>query len=761
MSFFSYDRAYVEQFPELTDDYEKQDRWAVLFVITTVLFIFVSNYMFDRNLFLGCISAGVLAFIVLLTYKLFSGKEQFRIIVGVVVALFGMLIIQINGGSIEMHLYVYISLIMFLLYKDTKPLDIATALLVLYYLIAYKFQANNLHIYDTPVVLFQEKHSLATLGVHLLLLLLEWQMLRYVIKGARENFLDFIEAEDEVFERSKELKIYDAVYQNTDNGIIITTPDGTILSVNKAFENLTGYSEAFLVGKNPRILKSEKQNLGMYRAMWTALLHQKRWEGEIYNKRQDGEVVPFWLNIDAVFDGDEIYHYIGVYMDRSKIVEANQQMSFMAQHDTLTSLPNRDSFLQHVKHAVSLSYRDKQPFAVLSINLDRFKNINDTMGHAVGDELIISVAKRIKSVLKHSDIVARPGADEFLVLLEKIRSENEAAQVASHIMQAIQKPFDIHGNVIHIRASTGIALYPQDGEQEQTIVKAADSAMRQAKGSGLSSFEFFTKDRSSRVLRSMKLENALHNAIQNRELSLVFQPQHLFSTNKLVSAEVLLRWNSKEFGFVSPDEFIPIAEESGLIIEIGEWVFRNSCKAVRSYRALYPDLKHLAVNVSSEQFSNYNILTNFSRIIKEEKIETSDIEIELTERSVMEQTGSNSLVLDELRALGFKISVDDFGTGYSSMSYLKSLPIDVVKIDKSFVDGLPHDEGDIAIVKAILALIQSLGYETVAEGVEYKEQVEMLKDLGCDIAQGYYFSKPLNHSDFLDYLEKAVKDNIS
>jgi len=244
---------------------------------------------------------------------------------------------------------------------------------------------------------------------------------------------------------------------------------------------------------------------------------------------------------------------------------------------------------------------------------------------------------------------------------------------------------------------------------------------------------------------------------KNKELFLSFQPQHLFESNKLVSAEVLLRWDSKEFGLVSPDEFIPIAEESGLIIEIGEWVFRQSCKAVRAFKGIYPELKHIAVNVSSEQFNSYDIISKFPAMVEEQGILTSDIEIELTERSVMEQTESGNNILLKLRSLGFKISVDDFGTGYSSMSYLKSLPIDVVKVDKSFIDGLPHDEGDTVIVKAILALIQNLGYETVAEGVEYKEQAKMLRELGCDIAQGYLFSKPLTYSDFIDYIEDAMK----
>jgi diguanylate cyclase (GGDEF)-like protein len=490
--------------------------------------------------------------------------------------------------------------------------------------------------------------------------------------------------------------------------------------------------------------------------MWSTLEIKHRWEGEIWNKNKAQESVPFWLNINAIMEDDFVYYYIGIYADRSGQVQANEKMNFLSSHDVLTHLINRESFVQRLHQVLYWAKINNNQAAVLSIDLNRFKTVNDTLGHNIGDMVLMEVAKNIRAVLKERDIVARPGGDEFLILLENIHSENEAASVASHIMQIIQQPIQVQGHVIHTSASVGISLFPSDGEDEAALIKAADSAMHQAKNSGKNNFEFFKNELSKQVMRRMKLENALHKALEKKELFLVFQPQHLFESGALLSAEVLLRWNSQEYGIVTPDEFIPIAEESGLIVQIGEWVFRNSCKAVRQFKAIYPELKYLAVNVSSEQFTSYDIVSNFSKIIEEEKIATSDIEIELTERSVMQQTGSNGSVLDTLRALGFKISVDDFGTGYSSMSYLKSLPIDAVKIDKSFVDGLPHHDGDVSIVKAILALIQSLGYHTVAEGVEYKEQLEMLNELGCEIAQGYYYSKPLNHNDFIDYIEKAM-----
>ncbi len=757
MSILFYDKDITEQFPELICDYENSDKWVTFFIGLSWIFIVAIAMLLHNAYTFSAIGGGVLALLSIIFYRFFKGQEPFRIVIALSVAMFAIIFIQNNLGIIETHLYFFVAMTIFLLYNDTKPLNIATAFIVVYYLFAFKLQGGGAELFDTPILLFEPEHySLLTLEIHLFFLIAEWGILYITIKRSRKKFFESSDANDEIFEKYKELQIFDALYANTNNGVLVTTPDGMILSSNKAFETLTGYSEKYLIGKNPRILKSQKQNNTFYVDMWNTLESKQKFEGEIWNQCRDGRAVPFWLHISAVIEDDILFHYVGVYVDLSEKLQADRKMSFMAHHDALTQLPNRESFSNQLKHAIYLAKGASQHLALISIDLNRFKNVNDTLGHNIGDELIKAVANSLKEILKERDIIARPGGDEFLVLLENIRSENEVAQLALHIIEVLQKPFEISDYTIHTSASIGIAIYPENGDNELTLIKAADSAMYQAKSKSANSFEFFSSELSKRVSRSMKLENALHKAIKNDELFLVFQPQHLFKTEKLVSAEVLLRWNSKEYGFISPDEFIPIAEESGLIVEIGEWVFREACKAVRTYKAIYPDLKHLAVNVSSEQFTIYDIVTKFPQIVKEHGITTSDIEIELTERSVMEQTESGDNVLQQLRTLGFKISVDDFGTGYSSMSYLKSLPIDVVKVDKSFIDGLPYDEGDVAIVKAILVLIQSLGYDTVAEGVEYKEQAQMLRDLDCDIAQGYLFSKPLPHDEFIDYIEKNI-----
>ncbi len=758
MSIIFYDKAVTEEYPELTDAYRESDKWVTFFIGLSWIFIVSATALLYHPYILSAIGGGILALLSILCYRFFKGGELFRIVAALTLVIFAIIFIQANFGMVETHLYFFAAMTVFLLYYDTKPLHIAVVGMILYYLFAYKLQAINTEFFGIQVILFEPSHyAFSTLMLYLFFLIVEWGIIYLVIRNARQNFLDSVDDSEEIFEKYKELQIFDALYESTNNGVLVTTHDGVILSANKAFEGLTGYTEEYLIGKNPRVLKSQKHNNAFYVEMWRTLESKHRFEGEIWNRCRDGRTNPFWLDIRAIIDEGIVFHYVAVYVDLSEKLQADRKMSFMAHHDALTQLPNRESFNQQLKHAIYLAKSDKQHLALLSIDLDRFKIINDTMGHNIGDELIKEVANSLKNILKESDILARPGGDEFLVLLEHIRSENEAAMLASNIADLFQHAFEIHGHTIHTSASIGIAIFPEDGEDQTTLMKAADSAMHQAKNKGKNSFEFFTSELSSRVSRSMKLENALHKAIDNKELFLSFQPQHQFETGKLISAEVLLRWDSKEFGSVPPDEFIPIAEESGLIIEIGEWVFRQSCKAVRAFKGIYPDLKHIAVNVSSEQFASYDIISRFPAIVKEQGIATSDIEIELTERSVMEQTETGNNVLQKLRSLGFKISVDDFGTGYSSMSYLKSLPIDVVKVDKSFIDGLPHDEGDTVIVKAILALIQNLGYETVAEGVEYKEQAEMLRDLGCDIAQGYLYSKPLTYSDFIDYIEQAMK----
>ena len=434
--------------------------------------------------------------------------------------------------------------------------------------------------------------------------------------------------------------------------------------------------------------------------------------------------------------------------------EQKSQIDFIAFHDHLTGLPNRRNLQEKLEHAITIAKRNDIKIYVLFIDLDRFKIVNDTLGHHIGDEMLKIIAKRIKSVLRESDILVREGGDEFVVLIENVKSENDVAIVAEKILFTVKEPIEIKEYNLTTTASIGISVYPDDGKDTDTIIKNADSAMYLAKDKGKNNYQYYTKKLSEKVQKRLDIEHELRHAIDKNELSLVYQPQYDISTKQVVSAEALLRWNSTRLGVITPDEFIPIAEDSGLIIDIGLWVFKEACKALKEWRERGLDIKSMAVNVSSVQFNQKDVVKSFKHIIDKLGIEASDIEIEITERYIMQHTKENTSILNDLQNTGFKISVDDFGTGYSSMSYLKKLPLDTIKIDKSFIDDIPNDQNDVAITKAIIALSKSLGYKIIAEGIEEEEQEQFLQKEGCHKGQGYLFSKPLKSEDFILFLDE-------
>ena len=431
-----------------------------------------------------------------------------------------------------------------------------------------------------------------------------------------------------------------------------------------------------------------------------------------------------------------------------------RQMNFIAYHDALTGLPNRDSFREKLEHAIGLAKRNESAIAIMFVDLDRFKIVNDTLGHHVGDEMLREIAARIRRVLRDTDTLSRIGGDEFTVLLETLRHPDDAASVAEKILEVIKKPVQIGTYELGTTASVGIALYPEDGSDANSLIKNADSAMYLAKSEGKNSYRYYTKKLSDDVHRRMQIEHDLRNAIERGELSLVYQPQYDLQTQRVVAAEALLRWNHGAEGQISPSEFIPIAEDSGIIVPIGEWVFMSACREFMRWKAMGLQIGSIAINVSSVQFNQADVVKRFRTIVEAVGIDPQRVEIEITERYIMEHTLHNQTILDQLRKIGFRISVDDFGTGYSSMSYLKTLPLDTIKIDKSFIDDIPHDKNDVAISRAILALAKSLGYTVVAEGIEYAEQEQFLKEQRCDYGQGYRFSRPLESDAFVAFMQE-------
>jgi len=549
--------------------------------------------------------------------------------------------------------------------------------------------------------------------------------------------------------QKEHLKLTATVFDNIEEGIVVTDANQKILSINKAFESMLGYSHEECLGQTPKLFQSQLQDPRFYTKMWQDIEHKGGWQGKIQDRTKDGSVITIWLSISVVKDETgSITNYISIHTNLADIIKSQERIDFLAYHDSLTKLPNRIHFEESLTHSLELAKRSQTKVAILFIDLDRFKVINDTLGHHVGDELLKKVTSRIRNSLRDADMLSRIGGDEFVVILENFKDTSAISTIATKILHRLEKPFKAMGHILNTSASIGIATYPQDATNVVTLLKYADSAMYRAKELGKNRLHFFTNELSSDMSYRLKMEQELRLALKKGELYLNFQPQYNLKTKKIIAVEALIRWNSETLGMVPPDQFIPIAEDSGLIIEIGNYVFKESCAFMKASLEAGHQLEHIAINVSTQQFKELDIVTKFNAIAHEYNLTPNLIEIEMTERYIMECTTSNISILEDLRGSGFKISIDDFGTGYSSMSYLKKLPIDTLKIDKSFVDDLPQSSNDIAITKAIIALANSLGYHTVAEGIETVEQEEFLSKNLCEIGQGYLFSRPLSQEAF-------------
>ncbi|WP_052502663.1 EAL domain-containing protein [Halarcobacter anaerophilus] len=554
--------------------------------------------------------------------------------------------------------------------------------------------------------------------------------------------------------QNESLKLSATVFENIQEGILVLDSSKKILTVNKAFETMTGYTKENILGKTPMFLKSEYHDMIFYKKVEEELAQKGRFKGKIFGKKNNGGVIPFWVNISTIKDKkDQVSRYIVVCTSLEEIIETQKKADFLAYHDSLTKLPNRVKFENDLEFSINIAKRRNHNLFVLFIDLDRFKMINDSLGHVVGDELLKIISSRIKEVLRDSDIIARMGGDEFIVVLDSTRDKNAASYVCQKILNIIKKPIEVEDNILNTSASIGIAVYPDDGRDITTLIKNADTAMYHAKNLGKNNYQYYNKQLSLNVNEQLQIEQALKKAISNNEIYLNYQPQYDLVSRKITAFEALARWESDELGFIPPDKFIPIAEDTGLIIDIGKHIFETACKAYIEFKSLNPSLKYIAINISSVQFKDKNFVDDILEIVSTYKIKPSEIELEVTERYVMEYSESNLNSMQQFRDLGFRFSIDDFGTGYSSMSYLTKFPIDVIKVDKAFIDGIPKDNNNVLISKAIVALSKSLNYKVVAEGIEEKVQEDFLKSISCDIGQGYFFSKPLN----LEAAKKILK----
>ncbi|HEX8979432.1 MAG TPA: EAL domain-containing protein [Parasulfuritortus sp.] len=535
------------------------------------------------------------------------------------------------------------------------------------------------------------------------------------------------------------------VFENTAEGVIITDAKARILTVNPAFTALTGYEEHEVLGHTPALLHSGRQNPTFYQALWRDLKDTGTWQGEIWNQRKNGEIYPEWLTISSVNDADgQTTHYVGVFSDISSVKRAQAAQEFLAHHDPLTGLPNRSLLRSRLEQSIQHARRDGRGRAVLFLDLDRFKDVNDSLGHSVGDELLRIVATKMEKQIRSGDTLARLGGDEFIVLVEDSATPEQAARVAGKLLALFEQPFFVADSEIFVTASIGISLFPSDGGDVDTLVSNADLAMYQAKALGRNNYQFYAPEMTDRILERTHLEHALRGALGRNEFTLHYQPQVDIATGSLLGVEALLRWHHPELGLVPPARFIPAAEEIGLIGEIGAWVLREACRQAVDWQAAQLDVPRISVNLSVRQLERSQLLDQVARILEETGLRSERLELEVTESMIMRQTDDAISVLSGLREMGVQLAVDDFGTGYSSLSYLKQLPLNRLKIDQSFVRDLGTNDDDLAIVRTIIALGRNLGLDVVAEGVEQATQAEHLRREGCLVAQGYLFGRPMD-----------------
>ncbi|MGE3550894.1 MAG: putative bifunctional diguanylate cyclase/phosphodiesterase, partial [Geobacter sp.] len=531
--------------------------------------------------------------------------------------------------------------------------------------------------------------------------------------------------------------------ENSASGVLITDVNGTIEYVNRKFTQVTGYTAAEAVGHNPRILKSESTPREVFQELWSTILRGEEWHGELLNRRKSGEVYWSVASISPLRnEAGQITHFIANVEDINERKNAEATIERLAYFDPLTDLPNRRMLQDRLEQGLKRSRRQDNGMALLYIDLDRFKQVNDSLGHPAGDRLLKELSRRLRAVLRDDDVVCRLGGDEFAVILHDIHHEEDVVPVLNKLLHIIEQPVVLEEGELFISASIGVSLYPKDGEDAKTLEKHADMALYHAKEEGKNTFRFFREELNYGEQERIAFDQGLRHALSRQELRLHYQPKLSLTTGRVVGVEALLRWESSEFGMVAPDRFIPMAEENRLIVPIGEWVLRTACQQQVAWLQQGLEL-NVAVNLSAVQFKTPDLIDRIAAVMAETGIRPDQLELELTESALVEQPDEVVRVLERLRGLGCGISIDDFGTGYSSLSYLKAFPVSVLKIDRSFVQDLAYHSGDRAIAQSVVNMADNLGMQTVAEGVETPEQQEILKQIGCTFVQGFMYARPL------------------
>jgi len=544
-------------------------------------------------------------------------------------------------------------------------------------------------------------------------------------------------------EAEEELALSATVIAHIADGVMVTDTDGTVVAVNPAFTTITGYTEAEAIGRPWDMTRSSRHDDAFYTNLAQELQTGGFWRGEVWSCRKDGEVFLEWLTVSAVRNSEGVLtHYVGVFSDITRLKESQEQLDFLAHHDPLTSLPNRLLFQDRLLHAIGRAAREAQQLAVMFVDLDRFKNVNDTLGHQVGDQLLKEVASALHGRLREGDTLARLGGDEFVVLLEHVDGQYGATQVAQKLVALFEQPFMVSNHELFVTGSIGIALYPQDAQDANLLIRHADVAMYGVKSRGRNGYQFYSPAMDGEGVERLRMEALLRRAIERHEIFLHYQPQVEIDSGRLIGVEALVRWHHPELGAVSPARFIPMAEDSGFINQLGEWVLNEACRQMGRWDALGLQVPKMAVNLSVRQVERGAMAPLVARVLAETGLAPRRLQLEVTE-SVIMNTGDAAAFIGELHGLGVGLAIDDFGTGYSSLAYLKQLPVDVLKIDRSFIKDIPADADDEAIAIAIIQLGKSMNLSVIAEGVENEQQAAFLLRHGCTRAQGFLYGRPV------------------
>ena len=567
--------------------------------------------------------------------------------------------------------------------------------------------------------------------------------------GTRRDITDDKLSEDQ-------LRLSATVFENASEGILIMDPDFHFLTVNDCFTRITGFSDEEVRGRRiGDTSHSGESNAALYKEIAETVRREGFWEGEMNERRKNGEPYPIWLQLSAVYDDDGgITHYVGMFSDLTSRKEAEEKLQFLSNYDRLTGLANRAQFREKLHKALALARLNRERVALVCLDLDRFRPINDSLGHEIGDKLLFQAAERLRALDIDESMLARVGGDEFTLIIDNFRNAADVEALAEDIIQSLKKPFNINGHELLLGVSIGVSVFPENGKEAQALINQGDLAVHQAKRMGGNNVQFFRNDMRAASVEQLALETSLRKAIFKNEFVVHYQAKVDLSGNRISGCEALVRWQHPTMGLLPPKDFIPLAEESGLISAISEWVLERSCRQAAQW-AKQGNPVCVSVNLSAQQFRKGDIVTIVDRVLELTELAPELLELELTESLIMEDLDKNIEVLRQLRERGVSLSLDDFGTGYSSLSYLKRFPVDTLKIDKSFVEDLHNSSDDAAITQAIIDMAHSLKMKVVAEGVEEDAQMTLLRRMGCDAIQGYLISRPVPEPDFLKLLKSS------